>query len=108
MFKLLLSNPWFWLAVLVGALALFGTGVYLGSEWQVGKQAKDKVLIQDAVDAVDKKVAGRIAGIEFNVQPIRERVTHEITHEKVYTECKNTPTMMESINEARTGKKAAP
>lgn len=104
MFRLLLSNPWFWLAVVAGAVALFGTGVYYGREYQLGRQAQDKVLIADAVTAMDLRTAKNIAAIEAKAPVIRERVTHEITHEKVYTECHNTQAMMDAINEARTGK----
>lgn len=100
----LLSNPWFWLVVVVGAGGLFGAGLYYGREYQIGRQAQDKVLIADTVTAMDARTAERIAAIQAKSPVILERVTHEITHEKVYTECHNTPAMMDAINEARTGK----
>jgi hypothetical protein len=97
-------NPWLWVGVLVALFAAGGTGFYYGSDYQKGKSAREEVLIKRAGDAAAEAAASKIAGIEFNVAPIRERITHEVQTNTVYKDCLNTDDAMKAINEARTGK----
>lgn len=95
-------NPWVILGVVLLLLGAAAGGFKFGSDYQLGKAAREEVLIQKAGDAAAERAAQAIAGIDVKIPPIKRIIENAIKANTVYTECKPTQDAVDAVNAART------
>lgn len=118
MLKLL--DPKLWLLLLISLLLAFGSGFFLGVQWQQGREAKKEVavvkqIVKDTDTAVKKDVAAETAAAPKKAETkatnkaLQAEVIHATITETVYLkpECNITPDVMRNINSEITNTNAA-
>lgn len=81
-------NPWVLLGGVLALLAALATGMKLGSNYQLGKAAREEVLIQTASEAAQKAAAEEIAKIKIVHQTNQTRLEREIVRVPDFSKCR--------------------
>lgn len=96
-------NPYLIIGALVGALALFGSGISIGIKWSDGRQAVENQHIAEAVDAANTASAQAIAGLKPKYTTIQNEVQREIRTNTVYSDCVIPASGLRLANQALNG-----
>ncbi len=89
---------------LAAAAVLFGVGWASGAAREKAAHMASAALVRDAAEAVDAKVAERIAAIRIVNQTVSGRVREVIRENVVYRECLVDPAMQRLLDAAREGR----
>jgi hypothetical protein len=95
-------NPYIIIACLVAILGAGAGGFKLGADHEVAAQAREQSHIAEAVDAANNASAQAIAKIKVVNTTIKQELEKEVRTNTIYSDCKNTPTALRSINDALT------
>lgn len=104
MLKLLLSNPWILLAVVVAVLASYGAvgykGYRVGQDSIIAEQAKLADVETRTRDAALAAAGEAISKIEVRNVTIRQKAETITREVPVYGDCRHDPSGLRLVNEA--------
>lgn len=100
----LLRNPWILLGAFVVMLALFASGVKVGTSYARGQAAREEILIAKAGDAAAIRAAEAISKIKVVNQTNRTRIEREIVKVPALTTCHAGDAVRGVLDDALSGK----
>lgn len=94
--------------LVAGATGLGGFvyGVGVGGDKAAATQRKIEQVADDAADKVANRSADAIAKINVTNKTIYQKATREVVSNPIYTDCVNTDSMRDAINQAIAGRGA--
>ena len=96
----MLANPYLIAGTLVAILAAYGVGRYDGSRMEQASHLSAEQRARVAYDAALLATADQIAKINIRNTTIRQQAEVIVREKPVYSECRNDPLGMQSINQA--------
>ncbi len=84
----------------IAAIALFGAGVWTGTEWEQGQEAKREKVAQAAKDAALQAAAAEIAKVDVRYVTINRKLEKEVHEKTVYRDCRHSPDALRLLNDA--------
>lgn len=100
-------TPWLIIAWFVSTVVAGGTGYIKGKHDAEADQASQALLIAKAAQEAQQATAEVIAQIKIKNTVINKEIQRETRTVPVYTECRNSESGMQLINNALTGTKPA-
>lgn len=99
--------PWLLIAWFVSTLVAGGTGYVKGKNDAQAEQASQELLIARAAQEAQQATAEVIAQIKIKNTTINREIQRETRTVPVYSDCRNSESGMQLINNALTGTKPA-
>lgn len=93
-------NPYLIIAALLAVIGAGYSGFRLGVDHEVASQAREDQHIAQAVDAANTAAANAIAKLKPKFTTIQNEVQREVRTEIRYSDCRNTPGVMQQLNQA--------
>ena len=79
-------------------------GVSYGEDKEIARASKTQDIVDQAQEAMVRAAATAIATIKPEHVTVNQKVQREIQTNTVYRDCVNTPSMLDNINQALTGR----
>ena len=100
-------TPWLLIAWFISAVVVGGTGYIKGKNDAQAEQASQELLIAKAAQEAQQATAEVIAQIKVTNKVINKEIQRETRTVPVYSDCRNSESGMQLINNALTGTKPA-